>query len=61
MEVTVADGTGEGSGEQKVHFAVEAAEPLPHWMTLWPWLAWPALVVALFGLGRLVVRRPVDS
>jgi hypothetical protein len=61
VEVTVTDRTGAGRGEEKVHFAVEAAEPLPPWATLWPWLTWPALVVALFGLRRLVVRRAVDS
>jgi len=60
-EVTVAGGLGEGRGEETVSFAVEAEEPLPHWVTLWPCLTWPALVVALFGLRRLVVRRPVDS
>jgi hypothetical protein len=54
VEVAIAGGIGEGRGEEKVHFAVEAAEPLPHWVALWPWLAWPALVVALFGLRRLV-------
>jgi hypothetical protein len=60
-EVTIAGGRNEGRGEEKVHFAVEAAEPLPHWVSLWPWLTWPALVVALFALRRRVVRRPVDS
>jgi hypothetical protein len=29
---------------------VEAAEPLPRWWEMWPWIGWPALVIALFGV-----------
>ena len=61
VEVTVAAGVEEGGGEETVRFAVEAAEPLPHWVALWPWLAWPALAVAVFGVHRRLVRRSIDS
>ena len=27
---------------------VEAAEPLPRWPEMWPWIGWPALVIVLF-------------
>jgi hypothetical protein len=29
---------------------VEAAEPLPRWREMWPWISWPALVIALFSI-----------
>jgi hypothetical protein len=61
VEVTIAGGRSEGRGEEKVHFAVEAAEPLPRWVAFWPWLIWPVLVIVLFGLRRPAVRLPVDS
>jgi hypothetical protein len=46
-------------GSAAVRFGVEADEPPPRWLTLWPWFAWPALVVALFSLHRVLVRRKV--
>jgi hypothetical protein len=36
---------------------LEAAAPLPRWRELWPWIGWPALVVALFGIHQALVRR----
>jgi hypothetical protein len=43
-------------GPAVVRFEVEADEPLPRWLELWPWFTWPALVVALFGVHRVLVR-----
>jgi hypothetical protein len=43
-------------GPAIVQFAVQADEPLPRWLDLWPWFSWPALVVALFGIHRLLAR-----
>jgi hypothetical protein len=36
---------------------VEAAERLPRWRDMWPWLAWPGLVVALFAIHQVLARR----
>ena len=44
-------------GPAGVRFAVRADEPLPRWLDLWPWFGWPAVVVALFGMHRVLARR----
>src|SRR5262249_52845170 len=44
-------------GPALVRFGVQADEPLPRWLDLWPWFGWPALAVALFGVHRVLVRR----
>jgi hypothetical protein len=36
---------------------VEAAKPLPRWAEIWPWIGWPALVVALFSIHQALARR----
>ena len=36
---------------------VEAAEPLRRWPEMWPWIGWPALVIALFGIHQVLVQR----
>jgi hypothetical protein len=36
---------------------LEAAEPSPRWLEIWPWIGWPALVVTLFGIHQVFVRR----
>jgi hypothetical protein len=42
--------------------SLQADERTPRWLELWPWFAWPALAVALFGLHRALVRRkPLSS
>jgi hypothetical protein len=46
-----------GRGSAQVRFAVEAADPLPQWRALAPWVGWPALAVALFSLHQFLVRR----
>jgi hypothetical protein len=53
MDVTVEG----GRGPAHVRFAVEAADPLPRWWALAPWVGWPALAVALFSLHQVLVRR----
>jgi hypothetical protein len=48
----------EGSrGDAQVRFAMEAAEPLPRWLALWPWVGWPALAIAAFGIHQRLVWR----
>jgi hypothetical protein len=44
-------------GEVQVSFEVEAAEPLPPWLAMWPWVGWPVLAIILFGIHQLLVRR----
>jgi hypothetical protein len=46
-------------GPARVRCEVEAAEPWPQWLSFWPWVAWPALVITLFGVHQLLVRRAV--
>ncbi len=44
-------------GQGTVRFAVQAAGPLPPWLTEWPWFGWPMGVVVLFGTHRYLVWR----
>ena len=44
-------------GEAQVRFDLEAAEPLPPWLAMWPWVGWPVLAIILFGIHQLLVRR----
>jgi hypothetical protein len=46
-------------GPAVVRFGIQADEPPPRWLDLWPWFSWPALAVALFGAHRVLVRRKV--
>ena len=43
-------------GEAQVAFELEAAEPLPQWLAMWPWVAWPVLAILLFCIHQLLVR-----
>jgi hypothetical protein len=40
-----------------IAFQVDAAPPLPAWLSVWPWFSWPAVVVLLFALHRWRVAR----
>jgi hypothetical protein len=44
-------------GPARVVCEVEAAEVLPRWVQMWPWIGWPALAVLLFGMHQWLVRR----
>ena len=44
-------------GRALLRFGIEADGPAPRWLEFWPWFTWPALVVALFGLHRVMIRR----
>jgi hypothetical protein len=46
-------------GPAFLRFGVQADEPLPRWLELWPWFTWPALAVALFGFHQVLVRRRI--
>jgi len=43
-------------GEAQVRCEVEAAEQLPSWLTVWPWVGWPLVAILLFGIHQLLVR-----
>jgi hypothetical protein len=44
-------------GSAVVAGEVEAAEPLPRWHSLSPWIAWPLLAIILFSIHELLARR----
>jgi hypothetical protein len=44
-------------GPARVRFEVDAAEAPPRWLDLWLWFTWPAIVVAIFGVHQVLVRR----
>jgi hypothetical protein len=48
-------------GPAVVRFEIQADEPPPRWLDLWPWFSWPALAVVLFAIHRALVRRKVPS
>jgi hypothetical protein len=52
LEVRI-DGT---LGEAQVRLELQAAEPLPQWPAMWPWIGWPVLPILLFGVHQLLVR-----
>jgi hypothetical protein len=52
----VVDGS---RGAAVVGGEIEAAERLPRWAEILPWVAWPALVILLFGVHQAMSRRTV--
>jgi hypothetical protein len=53
LEVSVAG----LQGEVRSYLELEAADPLPACLALWPWVAWPIVVMLLFCLHQFLVRR----
>jgi hypothetical protein len=45
------------SGQAQVQFDSDVAAPLPRWVSLWPWITWPGLVVIFFGMHQWLVHR----
>jgi hypothetical protein len=45
----------------EVAFVMEAAPPLPRWLSVWPWFGWPLIPIALFVLHRGLVARPLHD
>jgi len=31
--------------------------PLLRWQQMWPWIGWPVVVIALFGIQQELVQR----
>lgn len=44
----------------QVRFAIEVGAAPPQLATLWPWIAWPVVPVALFGVHQFLLRRKPD-
>ena len=61
VEVAVGRASAEEKEVVRVAFALDVAEALPRWVTLWPWIAWPFGVVFFFGLHQWVIRRSIAS
>jgi hypothetical protein len=51
VEVESARGRAVITGE------LEAAEALPRWQEMWPWIGWPALAIVLFSIHQMLARR----
>src|SRR5262249_24158473 len=44
-------------GPARVKFDADVAEPLPSWLSLAPWIGWPAVVIGLFLLHQFLAGR----
>jgi hypothetical protein len=47
----------EAGAKVTVPFDLDAAEPVPPWLPMAGWVAWPLVVVLLFCVHQLLVRR----
>jgi hypothetical protein len=45
------------AGKTQVRFEMEAAEALPSWLAMLPWVGWPAVAIVLFSIHQVLVRR----
>jgi hypothetical protein len=52
---------GGSLGKAQVHFELESAEPMPRWLTLWPWIGWPVIAIMLFGIHQVLVKGRPDQ
>ncbi len=43
-------------GRAVIASEIEAAEPLPRWREMWPWIGWPALAIVLFSIHQMLAR-----
>src|SRR5262249_20811268 len=53
VEVSIAGALGKA----EIRFDMEAAEALPSWLAILPWVGWPIAAIALFGIHQVLVRR----
>ena len=44
-------------GPAVIHGEVDAAERLPRWQQMWPWIGWPVLAIALFSIHQMLRAR----
>lgn len=45
----------------KARFELEATGPPPRWWAFWPWVAWPVIPVAFYGVHQRLVWRKTHS
>jgi hypothetical protein len=43
-------------GNADIRVEMHAAEPLPAWLTMWPWFGWPALAIFLYGVHEILIK-----
>ena len=43
-------------GRAAIGGEIDAAEPLPRWREMWPWIGWPALAIVLFCIHQTLAR-----
>jgi hypothetical protein len=53
VKVTV----GGEQGNAQVNLELEAAQRVPEWPTIWPWVSWPAPAILLFFIHQVLVWR----
>ncbi|HEV2968787.1 MAG TPA: hypothetical protein VGY55_02285 [Pirellulales bacterium] len=53
IEVEVSD----RSGAVPIGFDVEVAKPLPSWLHLVPWIAWPFPLIGMFAIHQFLANR----
>jgi hypothetical protein len=47
-------------GKVQSRFELEAGEPLPRYLAMWPWFAWPVVPILVFGIQQAVHHRGTD-
>jgi hypothetical protein len=57
VQVEGSHGPEPGLGPVVIRGEVEAAQRLPRWQEIWPWIGWPALAIVLFGIHQVSERR----
>jgi hypothetical protein len=55
VQYTIPNSDAEAIHGDAVRFTMEAAPPLPRWLSVWPWFTWPVLAVLLFAMHRKLV------
>jgi hypothetical protein len=57
VEVECTTAIGAGTRTSVANFSMEAGQPLPRWLAIWPWFTWPVAAILLFGVHRRLVAR----
>jgi hypothetical protein len=57
VQCTISQADADARRLTEVRFTMEASPPLPRWLLVWPWFAWPMAAVLVFALHRTLVAR----